>query len=101
MFIARTCLSVRRKRWSSNDALSSGVLLSCVGGVLELLRQLQSDRDADEHPEPGLLGDERTDGAEALVGCVLQPGLREGPLVGRAEPPALGQGLGEQPLQPR
>src|SRR3954468_17630149 len=101
MFIARTCLSVRRKRWSSNDALSSGVLLSCVGGVLELLRELQPDRDADEHPEPGLLGDERADGAHALVGIVLQRGVCDLALVGRAEPAALGQRRGEQLLQPR
>src|SRR3954447_7084215 len=99
MFIARTCLPVRYWRWSSNDALSW--FLSCVGGVLELLRELQPDRDADEHPEPGLVGDERADRAEALVGIVLERGVRDLALVGRAEPAALGQRLGEQPLQPR
>src|SRR3954471_1422041 len=99
MFIARTCLPVRYWRWSSNDAVSG--FLSCVGGVLELLRELQPDRDADEHPEPGLVGDQRADRAEALVGIVLQRGIRDLALVGRAEPAALGQRLGEQPLQSR
>src|SRR3954470_15262896 len=99
MFIARTCLSVRRRRWSSNGALSWGRLLSCVGGVHQLLRELEPDRDADQHPEPGLLGDKRAHGAQALLGVLGERGGRHLALVGRAEPAALGERLGQHPLQ--
>src|SRR3954471_23117828 len=67
MFIARTCLAVRHRRWSSNGALSWGRLLSYVGGVHQLLRELEPDGDPDQHPEPGLLGDERAHRAQPLL----------------------------------
>src|SRR4051794_16651564 len=100
MFIARTCLAVRRRRWSSNGALSWGRLLSYVLGFHELLRELEPDRDADEHPEPGLLGDERAHRAQALLRVLGERGGRHLALVGGAEPPALGERLGEHALQP-
>ena len=43
-----------------------------VGGVRELLGELEPDRDADQHPEPGLLGDERAHRAQPLVGILLR-----------------------------
>src|SRR3954463_2305354 len=58
MFIARTSLSVRHRRWSSNGALSSGRILSVVRGLHQLVGELEADRDAHQHPEPGLLRDE-------------------------------------------
>src|SRR4051812_42681481 len=99
MFIARTCLSVRRRRWSSNGALSWGRILS-VRGLHQLVGELEADRDAHQHPQPGLLRDECPDRRQALLRVVGQGGVVDLGLVGRAEPSALRQRLAEEALQP-
>src|SRR3954454_2955187 len=60
--------------------------------VVEFARQLPADGHAHEHPDPRLLGEERVDRADALVGVRRGGGLQHLALVRVAEPAALGEG---------
>ena len=59
------------------------------------------DRDADQHAEPRLLGDQRAHRASALVGVARSAAAAHLLLVGAAEPAALGERRGEHALQLR
>src|SRR3954452_4477483 len=67
--------------------------------VVEFSCELPADRDAHQHPDPGLLGDERAHRADAVVGIRGGRLLQQLSLVGLAEPAALVQRLGEYPLE--
>ena len=67
----------------------------------ELPWRLESDGDADEHSEPGLLGDERPHPPYPLVGILLAGHAGDLALVRLAEPTAGVQGLGQHALQLR
>ena len=67
----------------------------------ELARELEADGDADEHPEAGLLGQQRAHGAQPLVRVVGVPAACATCLLVRvAEPAARVERLVEDPLQP-
>src|SRR5215208_4028898 len=66
----------------------------------EFVRQLIPDRDADQHRDAGLLGDQGTDGGQPLVDVGLAGGVEHGGLMGRAEPVGRLQRLVEDPLDP-
>ena len=67
----------------------------------QLLVQCPADGDADHHPHPRLLGEQRRDRGDPLVGVGDGGGLQRLRLVRLAEPAALGEGGGEHPLQLR
>ena len=66
----------------------------------QLVGELEADRDADQHPQAGLLGEQRLHGSQALL--AVGDGGHAGQLgtMSVAEPAALGQRLGEHALQP-
>src|SRR4051794_31798120 len=67
--------------------------------VLEFVRQREADGHADQHAQPGLLGDQRADPARALVVVGLAGDPGELALVGLAEEAALVERLVEDALQ--
>src|SRR5438552_7993337 len=69
--------------------------------LLELSRQLQAHRHTDEHAKAGLLGDERAHHPCALLGVVQRQRMGDLRVVLDAEPPADGQRLVEDALEPR
>src|SRR4051794_35488058 len=79
----------------------SGDLLLVVVVVEQLARQLQPDGHADEHAQPGLLGDQRADRGLSRGRVVLGCGAGDLLLVRLAEPAARGERLVEDALQAR
>src|SRR5438552_2777396 len=77
------------------------IFSSCRCGLrrLEFPGQLPSHGDAHEHPDPGLLGEERADGADPLLLVGLRGRLQDLALVKLSEPPALLERLREDPLE--
>jgi hypothetical protein len=72
-----------------------------VGGSFELTGELEPYGHADEHPEPGLFGEQGPHRADALV-CALGVGsLPNRLVVSEVEPAAPGDRLGEHSLQRR
>src|SRR4051794_9393722 len=92
--VVPSCDSVNAA-WPRKRISMVSVLL-WVGGVrrqpAQLARELQSDRDADEHAEPGLLGEQEPHRALARLRILRLGGLPDLRLVGRGEPAALGEG---------
>src|SRR4051812_35858837 len=78
----------------------SGDLLLVVVVVEQLARQLHPDGHADEHAQPGLLGDQRADRGLAHARVVLAGRAGALLLVRLAEPAARLQRLVEDPLEP-
>ncbi len=69
--------------------------------MAELPRQFEPNRDADHHPQAGLLGKQGTYCPETLLGIFPARCLSNRLLVRLVEPAALSQGLGEHALQRR
>ncbi len=69
--------------------------------LAELPRQLEPDRDADEHPQPSLLGNQRAQLTQAIGGIFGRRGLDDRLVVRVAEPATVRQCRGQQPLQRR
>ena len=67
--------------------VSSLLLGGCQGR--ELLGELEADRYADEHPQPGLLGDQRTHRGYPLLRILMTRGLPQRLLVPLIEPAAV------------
>src|SRR4051795_4772759 len=67
--------------------------------VVEFSGQLPADRDSHQHPDPRLLGEQRPDRTNAVVGIGGGRRLQQLALVRLAEPAALVQRLGEDPLE--
>src|SRR3954471_9050962 len=67
--------------------------------VVEFSGQLPADRDSHQHPDPRLLGEQRPDRTDAVVGIGGGRRLQQLALVRLAEPAALVQRLGEYPLE--
>src|SRR3954454_12911431 len=67
--------------------------------VVEFSGQLPADRDPHQHPDPGLLGEQRPHRADAIVGIRCGRRLQQLALVRPAEPAARVQRLGEYPLE--
>src|SRR3954453_18242423 len=66
--------------------------------VVEFARQLPADGDAHQHPDPRLLGEERADGGDAVLGFGSGRVLEQLALLRLPEPAALVEGLGEDSL---
>src|SRR3954471_5931141 len=69
--------------------------------VVEFSGQLPADRDAHQHADPGLVGEQRPHRADAVVGIGGGRRLQQLALVRLGEPAALVQRLGEYPLELR
>lgn len=69
--------------------------------MAELPRQFEANRNADQHSEPGLLGKQCPHRPEALLRIVRAGGGPNRLLVREIEPAALGERLGEHPLERR
>src|SRR4051795_12010674 len=67
--------------------------------VVEFSGQLPADRDSHQHPDPRLLGEQRPDRTNAVVGIGGGRRLQQLALVRLAEPAALVQRFGEYPLE--
>src|SRR4051795_1092317 len=67
--------------------------------VVEFSGQLPADRDSHQHPDPRLLGEQRPDRTDAVVGIGGGRRLQQLALVRLAEPAALVQRLGEYLLE--
>src|SRR3954470_11627027 len=67
--------------------------------VVEFSGQLPADRDSHQHPDPRLLGEQRPDRTDAVVGIGGGRRLQQLALVRLAEPAALVQRLGEYPRE--
>src|SRR4051794_20676813 len=67
--------------------------------VVEFSGQLPADGDPHQHPDPGLLGEQRPHRADAIVGIRCGRRLQQLALVRPAEPAARVQRLGEYPLE--
>ena len=81
-----------RKRTSIVSQSSSVV---CLVLAAELARELESDRDADEHPEPRLLGEQRPHRADPLLRVFPAGRLADRLVVTGIEPAALRERRGE------
>src|SRR4051812_17106137 len=77
--------------WPRNRISMSFLLGDRMAG--ELPSQLDADRDADEHPQAGLLGDQCADGPLPLHRVLRRGRLADLGGVGLAEPAAGGEGL--------
>jgi len=71
-----------------------------VRGTCKLARELEADSHPDEHPDAGLVGDERAHQAQPFVRVIGGGRLRDRLLVGGPEPAALVERRIEDPLQP-
>ena len=96
----RRAVVLQREGGVAEEADVHQVLLLSSVGFAELAGELEPDRDADEHAQAGLLGDERAHRAQALVGVRRRRRPGDLRLVRAAEPAALGQRLVEDALQP-
>ena len=70
-------------------------------GLVEFARELEPDRHADEHPDPGLLGDQRPHIAHAVGWIFPRGGLTHRLVVGAVKPATLLEGDGQHPLERR
>jgi selenide, water dikinase len=68
-------------------------------GLVEFARELEPNRHADEHPDPGLLGDQRPQIAHAVGWIFPRRGLANRLVVSAVEPAALLEGNGKHPLE--
>src|SRR5688572_10540968 len=62
-----------------------------VRSLAKLARELPADRDADQHPDPGLLRQQRAEVPQPLIGILERGDARDLLLVARVEPAALGE----------
>src|ERR1041384_8286627 len=88
----------------SISAISFGIGgLARVRGLarVHLLLQRPADGDADHHPHPRLLGEQRADRGDPLLGVGNGGRFQRLALVRLAEPAALGEGGGQHALQLR
>jgi len=67
----------------------------------KLVRQLEAYGDAHEHAEPGLLGNQRAEGTNALLFVLLARDAAYLGVVGLAEPAAFAERFGEYSLESR
>ena len=90
---ARLAVELDLHRFSSSPSGSVG--------FGQLVMQCPADGDANHHRHSRLLGEQRADRGDALVGVGHGGGLQRLRFVGLAEPAALGERGGEHPLQLR